>query len=228
LIELLVVIAIIGILAAMLLPALARAKDQAVRAKCKNNMHQLGLATQMYADDNRDMLPDLNNTGGWLWDLEKSVASNILQQVKSPDLFYCPTEYYLYKENGTPDAWNAFAKYAVTGYIWFFPNAPGMAGNPIIGGMNMVTKTTRGRGGASVSQTELIVDAVISQQGGIGGDRVYEGISAAGGSKCKAAHLRNRRPAGGNILFLDGHIEWRKFEGMTNVVSKSGAPILQF
>ncbi len=52
LIELLVVVAIIGILAALLLPALARSKDSARRAQCASNLHQFGLATQMYWDDN--------------------------------------------------------------------------------------------------------------------------------------------------------------------------------
>lgn len=54
LIELLVVIAIIAILAAMLLPALARSKETAKRAQCTGNNHQLGLAWAMYAEDNRD------------------------------------------------------------------------------------------------------------------------------------------------------------------------------
>ena len=59
LIELLVVIAIIGILAALLLPALSRAKDRAFTAGCLNNLKQLQLLRHMYADDHGDtMLPN--------------------------------------------------------------------------------------------------------------------------------------------------------------------------
>ncbi len=63
LIELLVVIAIIAILAAMLLPALNTARERARAASCINSMRQLGLATQMYAHDNSDLV--VIYSAGW-------------------------------------------------------------------------------------------------------------------------------------------------------------------
>src|ERR1051325_4391810 len=69
LIELLVVVAIISILAAMLLPALNKAKENGRRAVCMSNLKQLGVAIRLYADDNGDRTPPFreSNLGEKFW-----------------------------------------------------------------------------------------------------------------------------------------------------------------
>ena len=85
LIELLVVIAIIAILAAMLLPAIARAKDQAWSTKCLNNYRQIGIACTMYANDHNDALPLSAHQGAsWVGSLQSYLAGT--------NLWRCPRD----------------------------------------------------------------------------------------------------------------------------------------
>src|SRR6266571_3611568 len=92
LIELLVVIAIIAILAALLLPALAGAKERGRRVKCLSNLRQLGIAAQIYADQNNEKLPqsDGSSQWQWLWDLPAPMADGLVDAGAKPPVFYCP------------------------------------------------------------------------------------------------------------------------------------------
>ena len=65
LIELLVVIAIIAILAALLLPALSSAKQRGQTIKCVSNLHQIGVAMGMYADENNYLYPESGGSIPW-------------------------------------------------------------------------------------------------------------------------------------------------------------------
>jgi len=89
LIELLVVIAIIAILAAILLPALARAKQAAIRTECLNNEKQQCLALFIYAGEYNDQLPD-GSGGAWAWDMDALLANLLTGSGTTPKTWYDP------------------------------------------------------------------------------------------------------------------------------------------
>ena len=144
LIELLVVIAIIAILAAMLLPALAKAKERAVKVQCVNNLHQLMIGLIAYGSDNREKLPtldvpaDVDPKPAWAWDIPAQAADTMLASMSGQKrTFFCPstTPTFTDTENfaeGGPPAHNGFANnlwdfggaaFHITGYAFAFSGA---------------------------------------------------------------------------------------------------------
>jgi len=90
LIELLVVIAIIAILAGLLLPTLARAKESGRSTVCVNNLRQLGLASILYADDFNGRLPSFRD---WLYTKAGDLTTGkLFPYVKSKPSYTCPTD----------------------------------------------------------------------------------------------------------------------------------------
>ena len=99
LIELLVVIAIIGVLAAMLLPAIQAAREAANRSSCANNLREMSLACQNHQDQRGDMLPIAMFNRGLSW------AALMLPYMENQAFFRIldPDEFYTHREHGGLD-----------------------------------------------------------------------------------------------------------------------------
>jgi prepilin-type N-terminal cleavage/methylation domain-containing protein len=92
LVELLVVIGIIALLIALLLPSLSKAREQAKRTTCLSNLRSIGQAMYMYANANKDKLPNGNLAGTWNWELGARSLVVMARDYTSAGVFRCPSD----------------------------------------------------------------------------------------------------------------------------------------
>ncbi len=225
LIELLVVIAIIAILAALLLPALAKSKDQAIRTECKSNLNQYSIAMHIYANENRDLLPQQVNDGGiyWAWDMPWNEGLNLLADGMIWRTFYCPGTAWKFADTNNYDLFYNYApgNIHVTGYALTLTNTAEFSQPGPLTNLNVkmsaprtwqVGPTTVQYG--PVSQRVLLADANLENNG------IWNSVQGGYTVNGKpfdhtSAHLTSLgKPSGGNLAMIDGHVEWREFKFM--------------
>jgi prepilin-type N-terminal cleavage/methylation domain-containing protein/prepilin-type processing-associated H-X9-DG protein len=235
LIELLVVIAVIAILAAMLLPALAKAKQKACGAACLSNLRQWGLAMTMYLDDNRNIFPMPKIATG-------SVTPNSFNYSENAPTW---TAFNLIHRQGQGDsAWfNALPSYVGGKALWeiaanstspVFVNSkkifdcPGVTQAPQVINADRVVfnygMNPKGNTGlpASIGYGTNFTSTMVQNPSAFvfmgdgrarSTDLPYYGdpTKEVGVEHCWAQQFSGRHNAGGNLTFADGHAAYFKY-----------------